>query len=145
MKMGQTATISPTGRHKITAARQRLVLCHLMIDLMRGLHGAYAPATESFGERLETFFVGLCVAVGHIEGQPFTIAKIATYMRMSRTTVMRRLRRLRDWGLVYEEGHHYYAHEKALNSLIGMRSYRQIRQILNQAHEQLTALDAAPE
>jgi hypothetical protein len=26
--------------HKIKAARQRLALCHLMIDIMRSLHGA---------------------------------------------------------------------------------------------------------
>ena len=135
--------MSQSDRHKIHAARQRLVFCHLMIDLMRSLHRSYAPATESFGERLETFFVGLCVALGHIEGRPFTIAKIATYMRMSRPAVMRRLSRLQNWGLVYRQGNQYYAHEKALNSLIGMRSYRQIRQILRQSHEQLNILDAA--
>jgi DNA-binding transcriptional regulator GbsR (MarR family) len=143
--MGEATTMSQSGRDKIQVARQRLVFCHLMIELMRSLHRSYAPATESFGERLETFFVGMCVALGHIEDKPFTIAKIATYMRMSRPAVMRRLSRLQSWNLVYRQGNHYYAHEKALNSLAGMRSYRQIRQILNQAHAQLTALDASPD
>ena len=49
--------------HKIKNRRQRLVLCRLMIDLMRGVHTAYAPASEPFGTRLETFFIGLCVAL----------------------------------------------------------------------------------
>ena len=50
----------PQGdRQKIKMARQRLVFCRLMIDVMRSVHGAYAPATESFGNRLETAFVGL--------------------------------------------------------------------------------------
>jgi hypothetical protein len=43
-----------------------LVLIRLMIDIMRSLHGAYAPINEPFGTRLETFFVGFCVALGDI-------------------------------------------------------------------------------
>jgi hypothetical protein len=35
--------------HKIKKARQRLVLCRLMIDMMRTVHGAYAPVSEPFG------------------------------------------------------------------------------------------------
>jgi hypothetical protein len=131
--------------HKIKAARQRLVLCHLMIDIMRSLHGAYAPTTEPFGSRLETFFIGLCVALGEIEGRPFSISKIAAYMRVPRTTVMRRLDLLRSWGLIYRHGRHYYLQENPLNSLIGMRSYQQIRRLLSKAGEELSALDTLPD
>src|SRR5271166_3831033 len=84
--------------HKFKAARQRLVLCRLMIDIMRNVHGAYAPASEPFGNRLEIFFIGLCVALGEFEDRPFSIAKIAGYMRVPRTTVMRRLSVLENWG-----------------------------------------------
>jgi hypothetical protein len=62
--------------HKIKVARQRLVLCRLMIDIMRSLHGAYAPITEPFGGRLETFFIGLCVALGEMEGSRFQSRKL---------------------------------------------------------------------
>ena len=68
--------MTQADRHRIKAARQRLVLCRLMIDLMRNLHGSYAPASEPFGNRLETFFIGLCVAVGQFDGRPFSVAKI---------------------------------------------------------------------
>ncbi len=71
-------------RRKLKKARERLVLCRLMIDLMRTVHGAYAPATEPFGTRLETFFIGLCVVLGDIDGRPFSVAKIAAYMRVPR-------------------------------------------------------------
>ena len=114
------ALMAQANLHKIKAARQRLVLCRLMIDIMRSLHGAYAPTTEPFGGRLETFFIGLCVALGEMEGRPFSITKIAAYMRVPRTTVMRRLDRLRRWGLIYRHGRHYYLQDKAFNSLIGM-------------------------
>ena len=130
---------------KIKQGRQRLVLCRLAIDIMRTVHGAYAPVTEPFGARLETFFIGLCVAVGDIDGKPFSVAKIAAYMRVPRTTVIRRLDRLQSWGLIDRRGRYYYLHEKTLNSLIGMRSYQQVRRLLSKATEQLTVLDTLPD
>ena len=130
---------------RVKAARQRLVLCRLVFDVMRSLHGAYAPRSEPFGTRLETFFIGLCVALGQLDGRPFSIAKIAGYMRVPRTTVMRRLKRLETWGLIYRAGGHYFVHEAALNSLMGLRSYQQIRRILSTSADELTVLDALPE
>ena len=130
--------------HKVRNARQRLVLCRLMVDIMRTVHGAYAPVTEPFGTRLETFFIAACVAIGDIEGKPFSVAKIASYMRVPRTTVMRRLSRLQSWGLIDRRGRHYHLHEKTLNSLIGMRSYHQVRRILSEATKELTVLDTFP-
>lgn len=130
--------------HGIRAGRQRLVLCRLMIDIMRSLHGAYAPATEPFGGRLETFFIGLCVALGEFEEKPFSVAKVAAYMRMPRTTVIRRLDRLESWGLICRQGRRYYMQEKALNSLMGIRSYQHIRRLLEKAAGELTVLDTLP-
>jgi hypothetical protein len=130
---------------EIKKARQRLVLCRLMIDMMRSVHGAYAPESEPFGTRLETFFIGLCVTLGDIDGKPFTVAKIAAYMRVPRTTGIRRLNRLQSWGLIERRSRHYYIHEKALNSLIGMRSYEHVRRILSKATQELTVLDALPD
>ena len=79
---------------KVRNARQRLVLCRLMVDIMRTVHGAFAPVSEPFGTRLETFFIGVCVAIGDMDGKPFSVAKIASYMRVPRTTVVSLLRSL---------------------------------------------------
>jgi len=130
---------------KIKAARQRLVMIRFMIDAMRSLHGAYAPTHEPFGTRLETFFVGFCVALGDIEGKPFSVTKIAAYLHMPRSTVMRRLKRLESWDIVYRHGHRYHIRETNLNSLMGMRSYLQIRRMIGKAGEELTALDTFPD
>jgi DNA-binding IclR family transcriptional regulator len=116
-----------------------------MIDIMRTVHGAYAPTSEPFGDRLETFFIGLCVALGDIEGRPFSVAKIAAYMRVPRTTVTRRLARLQTWGLIDRQGRNYRLHEKTLNSLIGMQSYVQVRRALSSAVAELAVLDASPD
>ena len=125
----------------IKEGRQRLVLCRLMLDIMRTVHGTYAPPSEPFGTRVETFFVGLCVAMGEIEGKPFSVAKIAGYMSMPRTTVMRRLDQLQKWGLIDRRDHRYYINGQTLNSLLGMRSYQQVRRFLSKATEELSVLD----
>jgi len=131
--------------HKIKAARQRLVMIRLMVDIMRNLHDAYAPINEPFGTRLETFFVGFCVALGDIEGKPFSVSKIAAYLHMPRTTVKRRLKRLESWDIVYHHGRLYHVRDTMLNSLIGMRSYLQIRRMISKAREELIVLDRADE
>jgi len=114
----QTTTQGLAQNHwrKIKSAPQRLVLCRLMIDIMRTVHGAYAPDTDRFGTRLETFFIGLCVALGDIEDKPLTVAKVAVYMSVPRTTVIRRLNQLQKWGLIEHRRHRYYIREKTLNS-----------------------------
>lgn len=116
-----------------------------MIDIMRTVHGAYAPASEPFGGRLEIFFIGLCVALGQFEDKPFSVTKIAAYMRVPRTTVLHRLERLRTWGLVHRQDRRYYIDERALNSLLGMRSYQRIRALIDKAAEELTVLDTLPD
>ena len=52
-----------------------------------------------------------------------------------------RLARLQSWGLIDRDGRQYYLHEKTLNSLIGMRSYQQVRRVLDKATAELTVLD----
>jgi biotin operon repressor len=121
-----------------------LVLCRLMVDIMKTLHGHYAPVSEPFGTRIETAFIALCVAIGDMDGKPFSVAKVAAYMRVPRTTVIRRLEQLQNWGLIDRRGRHYYLREKRLNSLIGMQSYRQVRRILSEATEKLSILDTLP-
>jgi DNA-binding IclR family transcriptional regulator len=116
-----------------------------MIDIMRNLHGAYAPKTEPFGSRLETFFIGLCVALGQFDQRPFSVAKIAAFMNVPRTTVIRRLDQLQSWGLVHRQGHKYYMDERAFNSLLALKNYRVIRGLLERAREELTVLDTLPD
>jgi hypothetical protein len=129
------------AQNRIKKERQRLVICRLIVNVMRTVHGAYAPVSEPFGTRIETAFIGFCVAIGDMDGKPFSVAKIAAYMRVPRTTVIRRLDQLQSWGVIDRRGRHYYLHEKTLNSLIGMRSYQQVRHILSEATKELSVLD----
>ena len=74
-----------------------------------------------------------------------TVTKIAAYMRVPRTTVIRRLARLHSWGLIDRQGRHYYLREKTLNSLFGLRTYQQVRHTLSRATEELSVLDTLPD
>jgi DNA-binding IclR family transcriptional regulator len=84
------------------------------------------------------------VAIGDIDGKPFSVAKIAAYMRVPRTTVIRRLDRLQSWGLIDRQGRHYYLRETTLNSPNGVRTYQQMRCILSRATKELSNLDTLP-
>ena len=116
-----------------------------MIDIMRTVHDAYVPASEPFGVCLETCFIGLCVAVGDLDGRPFSVAKIAAYVGVPRTTVIRKLAQLESWGFIYREGRRYYLREEKVNSPIGMRKYKRVRDILNRATAELAILDISQE
>jgi len=70
---------------------------------------------------------------------------MAAYMHLPRTTVIRRLDQLQRRSLIDRQGRRYYIHEKTLNSLIGMRSYRQVRRFLSEATQELTILDTLPD
>jgi len=109
------------------------------------VHDAYVPASEPFGARLETCFIGLCVAVGDLDGRPFSVAKIGAYVGVPRTTVIRKLAQLESWGFIYREGRRYYLREEKLNSPIGMRKYKRVRDILNRATAELAILDISQE
>jgi DNA-binding IclR family transcriptional regulator len=73
------------------------------------------------------------------------VSVMAAYMHLPRTTVIRRLDQLQRRSLIDRQGRRYYIHEKTLNFLIGMRSFRQVRRFLSEATRELTILDTLPD
>jgi len=130
---------------RIAKAEQRLVMCRLLVDIMRILRAHYMPANEPFGTRIETKFVGLCVAIGDLEGKPFSVAKIATYMGMPRSTVTRRLERLESWGIIERQGRRYFIRPEKVNGIMGMQAYKQNRHLISKAVDKLNVLDRSPD
>ena len=149
--MGQVSAFSSAGStmlersKRIARAEQRLVMARLLVDIMRTLRGQYMPVNEPFGTRIETQFVGLCVAIGDIEGKPFSVAKIAAYMGMSRSTVIRRLERLESWGVIERQSRRYFIRPEKANGIMGMRAYKQNRHLITEAIDKLSVLDTLPE
>jgi hypothetical protein len=130
---------------RIAKAEQRLVMCRLLVDIMRTLRAHYMPANEPFGTRIETQFVGLCVAIGDLEGKPFSVAKIATYMGMPRSTVIRRLEQLKSWGIIERQGRRYFIRPEKVNGIMGMQAYKQNRHLITKAVDKLNVLESFPD
>ena len=77
-------------------AREREVMCRLLLDVLRNLHEAYAPANEPFGTRIETNFIGLCVAIGDLDGRPFNTTKIERTYQRNRRALAKAVQKLSD-------------------------------------------------
>ncbi|MET4238559.1 hypothetical protein [Bradyrhizobium sp. RT10b] len=52
-------------------------------------------------------FVSFCVFIGHAEGRPMNATKIALYLNMPRTTVLRKLKELLAAKIVVQRGNFY--------------------------------------
>ena len=120
-------------------------MARLLVDIMRTLRAHYIPASEPFGTRIETGYIGLCVSIGHCEGKPFSVAKIAAYMGMPRSTVIRRLQQLENWGVIERQGRRYFIRPEKVNGIMGMRAYKQNRHLITEAIDKLSVLDTLPE
>jgi hypothetical protein len=121
---------------------ERAIISHFVIDLLRNIHEAYAPRDVRFGATIETFYIGLCLLFGDVERRPFKVSKVADYMNLPRTTVIRRLEVLKKWKLIERRGTHYYVLEDALNTPISDRAYRRTRSLIARLIKNLSDLDA---
>jgi DNA-binding transcriptional MocR family regulator len=63
----------------------------------------YLPQ-EKFADRMESLYVGMCVALGHMERRPFSVSKLAAYLEAPRTTVLRQLDHLVERGVIARRG-----------------------------------------
>jgi DNA-binding transcriptional ArsR family regulator len=118
----------------------RLVMCNLFLDIARQVHRTYLPGTK-FGTRCETLYVSVCVAIGHMDGKPFTASKLAEFLDIPRTTVLRHLAALTQQGLVVRSGDHYCINESIANSREALEAHHKIRGMAQRAAERLSKMD----
>ena len=100
---------------QVLTAQERLTLCRMFVDVAREAHREYMP-NLAFGSRLETLVVGVCVAIGHLDGNPFSTAKLAAYLDCPRTSVIRRLDALTQMPIIVRRGTRNYHSEPRFNS-----------------------------
>jgi hypothetical protein len=100
-------------------------ISYLFIMLARALHGNIFPANEgNFGRDIEAVLVALAVSIGHTEHRPMTSTKIAHYIGMPRTTVLRKLVELKNRGVIVREGNHFCLSQKRLQQVDGDAIFR---------------------
>jgi hypothetical protein len=120
---------------------ERFAIARMCIDLARITRRGFAPQ-EPFGNKMETFYVGLCVLMGHIEGNPFTVSKLANYLDAPRSTMVRRLDQLIEFGVVERRGNRYFINEAVANTKHAMDLHSAMVQLVRQTAAQLSDADA---
>jgi hypothetical protein len=70
----------------------------MLIDIMREYRSGYSDVNEPFGTGVETLFIAACVALGDLEGKPFSASKVAAYLGVPRSTVIRKTRKVGEGG-----------------------------------------------
>jgi hypothetical protein len=100
---------------KLVMRRDRLRINRLMLDLARCFYDI-GYGENNFGGIIDNMFVGACVAIGHAEGRPMNATKVAHYLDMPRTTVLRKLEELVELGLLERTGTYYYISEQRMNA-----------------------------
>jgi predicted transcriptional regulator len=82
----------------IPRARERMIIAKMVIRILHHHHRAHF--TGRVGRSLDLTAVRLAVLIGHIEGHPLTVTKIAGTIDLSRATVLRKLAQLQKQGLI---------------------------------------------
>jgi DNA-binding IclR family transcriptional regulator len=66
-------------------------------------------------------------------------------MGMPRSTVIRRLEQLENWGAIERQARRYFIRPEKVNGIMGMRAYKQNRHLISEAVDKLNLLDNLPE
>lgn len=112
-------------------------LARLWIELTRELSRAGSPESHAqFGTRAGDLLLRAAIYVGTVEGRPLTAAKLATYVGMSRPTVVRHLRALERGGMVVRNGRTWSTTKKLVERR-RQQEFSQIIRIVHNANERL--------
>jgi IclR helix-turn-helix domain len=124
----------------INRVHERLVLTRLTIDVSRRVHKTYLP-NERFGTALDLMVVGFAVFIGQAEQRPMTAVKIAAWLEMPRSTVLRKLDQLQRLGIVERRGHAYYMPMEKLNGEPADRCISDCSRMIQKAGTKLSKMD----
>ena len=108
---------------------QRIAILQMLVDMMLEVREDALGATElSRGDDDTTVLVYVAVSISHGEGKPMNATKLANFTHTPRTTVLRKLDRLIELGVVRKDGHNYLLTRQRANRLTEGRveRYRKI-------------------
>ena len=85
---------------------QTLIVTNMLVDCMRTAHAA-AYSYKHIGASFEDMFVSFAVLIGTAEARPMSATKIAGFLGLPRTNVLRSLAKLEKRKFIYRVGHAY--------------------------------------
>lgn len=125
---------------RITKGRERLILARAFLELARIGHKAHL-SKRRLGTSFDYLFVYTCVFIGHMEGRAMSAAKIAAYIDLPRSTVLRRLGELVTSGTITQQGTVFYLRPEETNTASTLDLALQARRIFETTFEQLSILN----
>jgi len=105
----------PAPNNPQTLIAQTLIVSHMLVDCMRAAHST-AFSYKHVGASFEDMFVSFAVLIGTAEGRPMSATKLAGYLGIPRTNVLRALAKLQKKKFIYRVGNAYLTD---LNLLLG--------------------------
>jgi predicted transcriptional regulator len=103
----------------------RLVL-YTMLEHRKSMFGTMALPR---GDDDATVLLFMAVALGHAEGKPMGASKLAQYLHTPRTTVLRKLDRLMELGLVVKQGHNFLIVPTRAGTVAEERMARYVKEV----------------
>jgi biotin operon repressor len=118
--------------------RERILMSRLLLEMCR--RASRYVEGKSLGAKMEAVLILIAIALGYMEGRPFTASKLAAYLDTPRTSVLRKLAQLKREGFVVQRGHTYVLNDDLLNS-VGLEDTRAAIRMIRSLAEQLTQFD----
>jgi IclR helix-turn-helix domain len=118
--------------------RERILMSRLLLEMCR--RASRYVEGKSLGAKMEAVLILIAIALGYMEGRPFTASKLAAYLDTPRTSVLRKLAQLKREGFVAQRGHTYVLHDHLLNS-VGIEDTRAAIRMIRSLAEQLIQFD----
>ncbi len=112
----------------------------MLVDCMRVIHAdAYAP--KHIGASLEEMFISFAVHIGTAEGRPMSATKIAGFLGVPRTNVLRALVALKEKDIVYSVGNVYLTNVDTLTQRITPSVMKKQMRTVARAYAELSKLE----
>lgn len=114
----------------------------MLVDCVRVIHAdAYSP--KHLGASLEEMFVSFAVHIGTAEDRPMSATKIAGFLGVPRTNVLRALTALKRKNVIYSVGNVYLTNVDWLGKRITPALKRKQINTIARAHAMLAKLEAS--
>lgn len=93
-------------RTKFARRDDRLAIAHMLVEVAKSYHSIIYPE-GNFAANIDGVFISACVFIGDAEHKPMSATKIAHYLGMPRTTVLRKLKDLEARDVIRRHGNVY--------------------------------------
>lgn len=118
------------------------IVARMLVDCVHVIHAdAYSP--KHIGASLEEMFISFAVHIGTAEDRPMSATKIAGFLGVPRTNVLRALSALKRKGIVYSVGNVYLTNVDRLAKRITPTLIKKQTKNITRAYAELAKLESS--